>query len=241
MLLVDGSKTQNMAHVNVSDVPSAGALPPQLSPAHPNAVDPAVATYLQQLKDEPWPCEISQLSGGYWVLTFSSPHLATYRGQRVLSDFGIDWNQGAGAHQLGAREQVLYINIEVRNPATNHVVLPCNDSRCVDKRKPPHIGDSHAEFRRKLIHLNTKQRVSGKFVPTVVQNDDTFSLLLRAICTSGHHNVDFFIFLVEVVDRDGILLFKTVFRGNVISQPKSNILARTVKACPVIPLFPATP
>jgi len=229
MLLVDGSKTQNMAHVNVSDVSTTSH--PVARPGESVAarVPAPISAYLQQVATEE-PCTMIRVK--YSTVTFTAPELHAYRNQAFYFDQNIDYDYVKKPVRRGAKG--LYINIEARHPVTNQVVgvcLPTNHDQkmCHKQRNKTLTGDHHAEFRNKFLHLSYEDQKRVQ--------DNTITLKLRTTCAAMHHGLDntagYFVFLVEIVDETGAVRFKTVFRAHVHNNVKGGLDV----VCPPIPLF----
>lgn len=156
------------------------------------------------------PGVIGRLASGFYPITLAG--LDDFDGQNVVIDPLTDY-LGDKPRKVG--KQHLVLTMQVRNPDDNTIVSVCTAEtcqgdeekckKCVDDRATSNnIRD--ASFRQKLLHL---KRLKTAEPITVADGKIVFDM--RINCSTVHHNVNFFIFLVELVDQDGDAKFRGAF------------------------------
>ncbi len=149
-----------------------------------------------------------------FAVTFKSKDLEPYRGQKVLVDESLMFNNKQTKVSKG--EKYLRVKVEMRDE-NGQPFQSCNSSACVRQRtiftkKRPHMLQEPLHMKR-----------SKEDTDVVVEND-SFVIELRPVCGCYHKNpkVPFALFFVEVLDEKNVAVFRAVFLSDVKNQVKGS-------------------
>ena len=171
--------------------------------------------------------ECNLLRNIFSEISFSCSQLKNYNGVPVIIDQGVSFNNNPISIKQG--EKFLRIKIEMYKPKEQQVVQPCDKVECQTQLKK--FFEKEKEARKvtlqQALHLKRKKE---SMVDKI--DGESFSILIRPVCASDHHNVPFFYFLTELLDESD----KVVFRGSFVSKVRANISGSAGKINCEIPL-----
>lgn len=165
------------------------------------------------------PCQFVKIEK-FGRMTFTSPKLAPFKGQRVFVDEGINYNPYKANQKPKQDEKYLVITMECREPGDNSIAQLCDNQtpaslKCKQDRVGPKIDE---EFQDRLFHAKRLKTNED----TVVTNN-SIEILLRIICSNLHQGLGYFVFYVEIVDQDGVAKFRGVFTA-FVANSKSGVI-----------------
>lgn len=166
------------------------------------------------------PCSFVRLQK-FADLTFTSPELQQFDGQKVLLDPSIDFLSAKQRKPPKADENYLTMMIECRSPIDNTLVVECctpqtcaggQNQACTTCKNQRQSGVyiSNENFQNKLFHARRKETNED----TVVI-DNNIDIKLRIVCANEHLGLKGFVFFVELVDKNGVAKFRGIFTASV--------------------------
>jgi hypothetical protein len=132
-------------------------------------------------------------------------------GVRLFIDGSIGYS-GNATRAIDAPAEggaALIFNCEVRNPMTNEIVEQCD--KCFDYfSKLGYFKQNPHQAHRNLLVKNND---------CVYVRKGAFAVVMKLMCCCAHHDVEHFNFFVEVINEQGLAVFRTVFAA-VVKQWK---------------------